>query len=543
VSIGLDKSTKLSAVFNRYVDFCNETGNERIYADDLEFVHCQLLNGTDTAEASALMKNDKIAVRRVRTTEREAEVEKKRLQRDADRNFFQQLRHLMPDLGGSKTADVIFDCKGKLLDESGRNQQVLCTTVRAHSAIISKRCKWLGDIIQQTRVEVARRSMVLESNTLEDEDENTIRRVESDGKSDNQDEEDDGIEVLSYSPKEKKAEASGAAEIENDDEEDQPFDEPRNVVERSQSGSPVITSQQQTDTGKDLLCVTLPDHSPEAVKLLLEYCHTNRILPLGQEAFVQACKSKPHKHQGPVPPYQNTSSGARRWPNSGHPVASFSVILAGLSLAEEAGMHRLSLMCEVAASQLLSISNVVEALSMCTAQKSISGNDLPRLRKAAMDIVLRSGSRGVVELGRTPAFRRALEERRSFIVPTLLQGTMEAVATYDKSRGVKRDSTNVSYPSFEELDREDSYKRERERRKRRQERWETDPSRRAEHSFEEELDDFYDLQGWASETAKRSLKRMSHHLDMASRRAVVLSRSGGFSFSRRSSNRRRSSQG
>jgi hypothetical protein len=191
-------------------------------------------------------------------------------------------------------------------------------------------------------------------------------------------------------------------------------------------------------------------------------------------------------------------------------------------------MHRLSLTCEVTASQLLSISNVVEALSMCTAHKSISGNDLPRLRKAAMDIVLRSGSRGVVELG--PAFRRALEERRSFIVPTLLQGTMEAVATYDKSRGVKRDSTHVSYPSFKELDREGSYKREREQRKRRQERWETDPSRRAEHSFEEELDFFYDPQGWTSETAKRSLKRMSHHLDMASRRAVVLSRSGGFSF-------------
>jgi hypothetical protein len=122
---------------------------------------------------------------------------------------------------------------------------------------------------------------------------------------------------------------------------------------------------------------------------------------------------------------------------------------------------------------------------------------------------------------------------------------MEAVTSYEKSRGVKRERATASETSFEELDREDLYKRERERRRRRQERWEKDPNRRAEHAFDEELDDFYDpiLSGWASETAKRSLKRMSHHLDtMATRRAVVLSRSGGFGFPtgrRPSSTRRR----
>ena len=547
VSIGLDKNTKLSAVFHRYVDFCNEAKNDRVFVGDLEFIHCQLLNPNDTAEASALMKSDKIRVRRIRTAEREAEAEKKRLQRDADRNFFSQMRHLMPETGGSRTADIILDCNGKLVDESGRNQQVLSTAVRAHSSIISKRCRWLGDIIAQTRLEVARRSMVLESNTLEDdEDHNRITRVESDVKSENLDEEDDGsIEVLNYSPKEE-AETSGAAEIEidDDDEENQSFDEAGKDLEPS----PVIASHHHTHTGKDLLVVTLPNHSPEAVKLLLEYCYTNRVIPLGQDAFIQACKSRPHKHQGPVPPYQNSASGSRRWPNAGLPVAPFSVILAGLTLAEEAGMHRLSLMCEVAASQLLCSSNVVEALSLCTAQKAISGNDLARLRKAAMDIVLRSGSRGVVELGRTPAFRRALEERRSVIVPTLLQGTMEAVTSYDKSRGVKRDSSDITYPSFDELDREDSYKRERERQKRRLERWENDPNRKTDRQFAEDLDDFYDLEGdlpgWASETAKRSLKRMSHHLDMASRRAAGLSRSGGVSFShsRTSRSRRRSNQ-
>ena len=43
------------------------------------------------------MPIDNIRVRGVRTAEREAEAEKKRLQRDADRNFFSQMRHLMPN--------------------------------------------------------------------------------------------------------------------------------------------------------------------------------------------------------------------------------------------------------------------------------------------------------------------------------------------------------------------------------------------------------------------------------------------------------------
>jgi hypothetical protein len=543
VSIGLDKNTKLTAVFSRYVDFCNETGKEQINLQDLEFVHCQLLNPNDTAEASALMKNDKIYVRRVRAAEREAESERKRLQRDADRSYFQQLRHLMPDLGGSKTSDVILDCRGKLVDESGRNQQVLCTTVRANSAVLSKRCKWLGAIIQKAKNDANKRSMMdnnqntppeTEGKTLE-QSASKARRVESDTKTEGEEEEDDGIEVLPYAPNARKGEASGAAEIENDDDdEQQPAYESRRLEESCRSGSPVLSSSQQlSQSGRDLLWVTLPDHSPEAVKLLLEYCYTNRVIPLGQEAFVKACKSKPHKHQGPVPPFQSSSSGSRRWPNNGLPLVSFSVALAGISLAEEGGIHRLSLMCEVAASQLLSSSNIVEALSMCTTQNGLSSNCLPRLRKAAMDIVFRSGSRGVTELGRTPAFRRALEERSALIVPTLLQGTMEAVTSQDKLRGVKRDADTMNLSSFDELDREDTYKRERERRKRRLERWENDPNRQADSVYEEDLEEYFDplLTGWASETAKRSLKRMSHHLGttMANRRDIFANRAS-FSF-------------
>ena len=154
------------------------------------------------------------------------------------------------------------------------------------------------------------------------------------------------------------------------------------------------------------------------------------------------------------------------WEDS-HPLVSFQVALAGIELAEEANIPRLSLMCEVAAAQLVSSTNVVRALSLCAAQKSKSGNDLPKLRKAAMDVVLRNGSRGVLELGRTPSFRKALEEPRAIIVPTLLQGTTEAVTRYGKRGQSKRTKLNVSIYSFDELDREDAIKRERERRKRR----------------------------------------------------------------------------
>jgi hypothetical protein len=515
VSIGLDKNTKLSAVFNRYVEFCNEaTGNERIYVSDLEFAHCQLLNGGDTAEISALMKNDKVKVRGVRTSERKQETERKGIQREADRNYFSQLRHLM----GKKTADIILDCQGKLLDENGRNQQVLCTEVRAHSAILGKRCPWLGAIIQKARSEAAAKRTLENISTPEfdDEEKEEVIRVESERKTVEEEKEDDSIEVLSYSPKDKGEgeladESSGANEIENDDDEDedQPFNESRNAEDQNGLESPVVvpSEQEQTTLQRNLLVVTIPQHSPEAIKLLLEYCYTNRVVSLGQESFTKSCKTKPTK---------------RRWPNNGYPMVPFSVALAGIALAEEAFMHRLSLMCEIAAAQLITPGNVVEALSICTSQKSISGNDLPKLRKASMEILLSNGARGVTELDRTPSFRMALDERRADIVPTLLQGTTEAVTSYEKSRGNKRTKPCFSSQSYDELDRKDSFKREKERRKRRKQRREDGQDRPFE--IIDDLEDFEDLYDnpnalWETLSDKRSLKRMSHHLDSMRQRA------------------------
>jgi hypothetical protein len=535
VSIGLDKNTKLSSVFSRFVEFCNEstsvsgTAVDRIDVADLEFIHCQLLNPNDTAEASALMKNDKIHVRSIRTGQREAESERKRIQRDADRDYFRQLRHLMPDLGGSRSSDIILDCRGKLLDENGRNQQVLCTTVRAHSSLLSRRCKWLHEIIIRARLEAARKRYgeltpddgIIDNDgadVLDGSNPRKVSRVESEGKND-EDKEDDGIGILPFPPVARKRQASGGAtEIENDDDEELVD---LDALARCRPDSPDISGHLQSSYGGDLLWITLADHSPEAVKLLLEFCYTNRVLPLGQEAFIQACKSKPQKYQGPVPPYQSNSTGSRRWPNNGQPLVSFSVALAGIALAEDASMHRLSLMCEVAASQLLTASNVVEALSVCTTQKMLTGNSLSRLRKATMNIVLRNGSRGVIELGRNPSFKRALQERASLLVPTLLEGTMEAVTAAEKARKEQtpvaiRDRNAATESCYDELDRADSYERERERRKRRQERHKDDPLfRQGEPDvLEPDTDEVFDPIRWdgASAATKRSLKRMSHHL-------------------------------
>ena len=178
-------------------------------------------------------------------------------------------------------------------------------------------------------------------------------------------------------------------------------------------------------------------------------------------------------------------------------------------------------MCEVAASQLLTSSNVVEALSLCATQKRTSGNDLPLLRKAAMSLIFRNGSRGVSEIARSQSFNRGLAAHRSVIIPMLLQGTLEAITTHEKSASIKRDRNDISQLSFEVLDSEDKYRRAHERKKRRLERLENDPSRRDELD-DLETDYIYDeFRGWAHEAPKQSLKRMAKHLESMTSRSMA----------------------
>lgn len=72
------------------------------------------------------------------------------------------------------------------------------------------------------------------------------------------------------------------------------------------------------------------------------------------------------------------------------------------------------------------------------------------------------------------------------------------------------------------LDREDRYSRERERRQRRLERWEKDPELAAKHGayHDAETGEVYCdpvlSNAWAAESARRSLKRMTHNMTVGS---------------------------
>ena len=545
----------MSAVFQRYVDFCNESAKQAesaggdVVLTDLEFAHCQLLNGNDTAEISALMKNDRIKVRKVRRAEREAEQDKKRMQRESDRNFFSQMRQLMPDLGGGKTADLILDCQGKLSDESGRNQQVLSSTVKAHSVLLKRRCRWLNDKIRTAAMEISRHddcSQLQEDvrKTGDQEDlRNVVRDVRSSDDYDVNEDEDDDSAIVSFAPNKKpeteEANNGGAAEIED---EDASYDGSRlrSAQAHHRSNSPaLVPTHTSFDDCKKMLRIRL-NHSPEAVKLLLEYCYSNRVACLGQDAFVLACKTRPQKHSGPIAPFPISASGSRRWPKNGLPTVTFAVAIAGVLLADEAALPRLSLMCEVAAAQLLTSSNIVEALSLCASHKAETGNDLPRLRKAAMACIFATGIRGIAELERSQSFRRGLASLRAYAVPTLFQGMLEEVTAHEKVDSKLKDRYDIKQLTFDDLDTEDKNDRGRERKMRKLERIENDPDRRHELvDFDMEDIIYEEFQDWETDAPKQSLKRMAKHLEtmsMSSRSMAALEAlsSRGFSFTGRS---------
>ena len=435
VCIGLEKASKLGAVFERFVDFANEHSQNRrlrLQVQDLEFVHCSILRYSDTPEASALMKNDRIRVQKSTRDEKAMETDAIFMQREADRNYFESLRGLMTDITGS--CDIVLDCQGKLLDENGLNQEVLRTTLRGHSAILSKRCKWLGRLIRKAREDLGRRSIVSIPDIDNFRDQHL--RVESDDG-------DDGIAALPY-PAEALDDSriEGATEIENDDDE-----EAHCFSSTSRSGSPLPTSSYASD----LLWVTIPKHPPEAVKLLLEYCYTNSIIPLGQDAFEVAWN--PPDKEGTSPSLLRPLS--RQWPDKSkrkNPTVSLATALAGIALAEDANLERMSLMCEVAACNLVESSNVVEALSMCTRQNELTGNPLKRLRKASMALVLRR--RDVDHLTTTLSFKRALREpeRSAALVPSLLIGAMEAVVAQQTRSDAATQLENICQRAQERLE-------------------------------------------------------------------------------------------
>ena len=463
VYVGLDKGSKLSVVFQHYCDFVNSKSpstkpGSRVYIKptDLEFMHCATLDAQHTVEASAMMKNDRIRVVRERSKDRSAKAEMIRLQRESDRKYFKELRSLLPNPSPEGMgSDVILECQGKVKDERGFSQNVLATTVRANSVLIAKRCKWLGQKISTAREDMRRRAeMTIPSDEVKSESKEAER---SSSQSD-----DEEYDIVPSNPlpavdnNNNNAIAADrvlAAEIE-DDEEDDEVD-----AGKSPTNEQATTSHLRDVASSNSVWISL-QHSPQAVKLLLEYCYTNRVQALGQDAFLKASKfpnpkdvgALAAKESGPVPPFRK-----HEWPDGGAPTVSLHLALAGIALAEEAHMPRFSLMCEVAASKLVDYSNVIDVLAACQTQQQQTGNRLPLLRKAAMlDCVF--GKRYF----ENPIFKNNMIARKDLVIPSVLDGSIEVFPTNLDSKEVLKKKEKMQKEKkqiFDMLDESDRNKR------------------------------------------------------------------------------------
>ncbi len=141
-----------------------------------------------------------------------------------------------------------------------------------------------------------------------------------------------------------------------------------------------------------------------------------------------------HAYLGPVPPFFR-----HEWPDGGTPTVSLHLALAGISLAKEAHLPCLSLMCKVAASQLVDGNNVIIVLSACRVQQQRTGNRLLILRRMAMlDCIIANGSRGIDLLYSNPTFKSSLNERRGLVVPSLLDRTVEVMPTNMNTKEIQQ---------------------------------------------------------------------------------------------------------
>jgi hypothetical protein len=472
VRIGLGKSTKLEKVMKHYVELCNERRRPDSYVlqfGDLDFIHVQLLNPNDTVDVAALMKEDIVKVTRNGTEQRQAQQERNRQQRISDKLFFDQLRGwLLDNPQGNDDTDVALLCRTKPSSHgvySGKPKIMRC-----HECIVTLRCKWLGALIskakhqQQLRDERIfqhqseySRSVSRASDRSEDDyavlpaharvdavgpfpRDNNMEHipVEAEAHIVNDDVEPMDLETL------------GAAKIENDEyENDAEFgwflDERRTNV--------------------------FVDFPRDVVRLLVEYIYTNRVFDFGHDAFAMACRTRPSERrlEGPVPPYDIDRKPLRRWPNKGLPLVSFEICIAAIKLGETASMPRFTLMAEVAASQHVTPQNVVEALVLCETQRHLSGNALPSLRKAAMNVVLRSRS-----LLTGQPFKDSLEAQGKSLVPPLLTGALDAIEADDSPEQQRKRADLNSDPNkwqqnafgyFTAIDKREKKARDQERSK------------------------------------------------------------------------------
>ncbi len=507
VQIGLEKSTRLSAVFARYCEFANNylpnTRNNhkdtitkynsklqykplQVEPYHLEFSHCSILKPSDTAETSALMKEDKITVRRVRKEERRSKADWTRTQRDSDQSYFKQLRGLLPDnsQNATRNCDVVFHCRGKIKDENGYKQEVLTTYVRGHAALLSKRCKWLALRIDAAKGEFYgagddrdnnnrnagdndhvnegrhgenedhdmqdQEDMVFEAN--QNQNPNHNNNLDNNGNNNNMDNNDNnnhnendnggGNNVVPIVDDEEDDRDNAVHKIHDSADgtgTDSSLDMDDNSHGRNRNRSRNVRDSPLQFVGSNypnhILRVPL-SHPPEAIRLLLEYCYTNRVIALGSLAFHESYKPIDKQNIdplladlcGPVSPFPTPRGLRSAWPLNGLPTISLSVALAGIQLAEEANLPRLSYMCEIAASQLISANTALEVLALCEQQYRATGNHLTHLRKAVMlYYVLGRGRKGVSDLSSKSSFKRTLKEKSEDVVPSLLMGIQETV--------------------------------------------------------------------------------------------------------------------
>jgi hypothetical protein len=430
VQIGIGRNSKLSAAMKRYVQVCNNhkpADTRDLEVTDLDFVHVQLLNPQDTPENAAVMKHDKISVRREQSAERQANKERLRLQRDCDKEFLVMMRNLLLLNKG----DVTIICGDSLRFE-------------AYACFLRLRCPWLGALISQAGYD-QRKHQQSHSATI------AIRQQPSPAPSYDTDE-----CVHPSAAKPANAQHAAARLVLHDLEHDHA------------DAATTIENDEDDDQPNNGIYIYLVDYPGDAVLALLEYLYTNRVVALGMEAFTVACKTKPSsKVQGPVPPFP-----PRRWPNKGDPSISLLSCLALIRLAETASLPRLSLMAEVAATVLLNRDFVLHALELCQEQALATGNPLPRLRRAAMERLLVSE-----KLLSSRLLQRALEKGR-MSVPTLLLGAKEAILeervqmneALVKRRQLLKDPTRWqenAFARFSVIDQIDKTKRAEERLKHR----------------------------------------------------------------------------
>lgn len=259
---------------------------------------------------------------------------------------------------------------------------------------------------------------------------------------DGDDSDDDSVQPCQLNEKDMKPslDNGGAAKVVAE-EGDLPQEIIKPVMESESSRSKDVPS------GRQRYWVDLNDHPVQAVKILIEYCYTNRCLALGEDAFSKLSKGYI------VKPYQ-------KWPKKGMPTISMNIALATITLAEKASLPRLSYMCEIAATHLLDDINIIEALCVCSVQSKQSGNPLPRLRKAAMLYFLQHTH--YKQLAPGSGFRKEFDAKSQVLIPSVLVGTEEVLRSKDTKDAGKRDP----YRMFKIQDPIDRELRNKERRRR-----------------------------------------------------------------------------